>query len=64
MSEIFDKAKSMATDAADKVKDAVGMSDSQVDEAIDKASDAAQSVAPDAADGHIENVAEQAKDIV
>ena len=64
MSEIFDKAKEMASGAADKVKEAVGVGDAQVDEAIDKAADAAQGVAPDSADATIADVAEQAKDVL
>jgi hypothetical protein len=63
MSEMFDKAKQMAGDAVDKVKEAVGGADSAgVDAAIDKAADAAQGVAPDAADATIQDVAQKAKD--
>jgi hypothetical protein len=60
---MFDKAKQAASDAVDKVKDAVSGADAaDVDAAIDKAADAAQSVAPDSADATIDDVAQKAKD--
>jgi hypothetical protein len=49
------------SDFIQKAKDALGSSGA-ADEVIDQAADAAKNVAPDAADGTIDDVAQKAKD--